>query len=143
MEFDVVVRGGLVFDGRGRLPVRADLGIMSDRITAIGSLETASAVDVVDAVGLSIAPGFIDSHTHSDMRHKRPERECRDPPSRIARQSWIDLVAFDHTTVIESATFESPLTPPIVIRHVFVNGRQVVKDGELTGARSGRVLSAA
>jgi N-acyl-D-amino-acid deacylase len=67
LEFDVVVRGGMVFDGSGRPPMRADVGIVGDRVTAVGSLEAAGALDVVDAVGLSIAPGFIDSHTHSDM----------------------------------------------------------------------------
>lgn len=67
MEFDVVVRGGMVFDGSGRPPTRGDVGIVGDRIAAIGSLEVAAAVDIIDATGLSIAPGFIDSHTHSDM----------------------------------------------------------------------------
>jgi predicted amidohydrolase YtcJ len=67
LEFDVVVRGGMVFDGSGRPPMRADVGIAGDRVTAVGSLGAAGAVDVVDAVGLSVAPGFIDSHTHSDL----------------------------------------------------------------------------
>jgi dihydroorotase/N-acyl-D-amino-acid deacylase len=67
LDFDVVVRGGTVFDGSGRPPIRADVGIVGDRIAAIGSLEVASAVVAIDATGLSVAPGFIDSHTHSDM----------------------------------------------------------------------------
>jgi len=61
----------------------------------------------------------------------------------LAPGAYADLVAFDHDAVIDTATFESPLTPPIGIRHVLVNGREVVKNGEMTAARPGRVLSAA
>ncbi len=61
----------------------------------------------------------------------------------LAPGAYADLVAFDHAAVIDTATFESPLTPPVGIRHVFVNGRQVVKNGEMTRARPGRVMSAA
>jgi len=67
LEFDVVVRGGMVFDGQGRPPKRADVGIAGDRVAVIGSLEASSGVTIVDATGLAVAPGFIDSHTHSDM----------------------------------------------------------------------------
>jgi N-acyl-D-amino-acid deacylase len=67
LEFDVVVRGGLVFDGEGRPPERADVGLVGDRIAAIGALEASAAITVVDATGAAVAPGFIDSHTHSDM----------------------------------------------------------------------------
>ncbi|MDQ2943735.1 MAG: D-aminoacylase [Candidatus Dormibacteraeota bacterium] len=67
MEFDVIVRGGTVFDGRGSPPTSADIGIVGDRIATVGSLEAATAANIVEATGLSVAPGFIDSHTHSDM----------------------------------------------------------------------------
>lgn len=60
----------------------------------------------------------------------------------ISPGAYADLVAFNHATVIDTATFESPMTAPIGIRHVFVNGRHVVRDGEMTGARAGRVLGA-
>jgi N-acyl-D-amino-acid deacylase len=58
-SFDVIVRGGLVYDGSGSAPVRADLGINGDRITAIGDLKSANAKTVVDATGLAVTPGFI------------------------------------------------------------------------------------
>ena len=67
MEFDTLVRGGMVFDGSGRQPLAADVGIIKDRITAVGVLGAATASKVVEAAGLSVAPGFIDSHTHSDL----------------------------------------------------------------------------
>jgi N-acyl-D-amino-acid deacylase len=67
MEFDVVVRDGHVFDGSGRPAFRADVGIVGDRVVAIGKLEAANAARIVDATGRFVAPGFIDAHTHSDM----------------------------------------------------------------------------
>src|SRR5258708_24788124 len=73
MEFDTLVRGGMVFDGSGRPPIAADVGFVKDRITAVGALGAATAQKVVEAAGLSVAPGFIDSHTHSDLASFLPD----------------------------------------------------------------------
>lgn len=58
-HFDVLIRGGMVYDGSGKAPRRADVGLRGDRIAAIGDLGTATARTVVDASGLAVAPGFI------------------------------------------------------------------------------------
>jgi N-acyl-D-amino-acid deacylase len=59
-RFDVVITGGMVYDGTGGAAVRADVGITGDTITAIApSLPTAGAATVIDATGLAVAPGFI------------------------------------------------------------------------------------
>jgi N-acyl-D-amino-acid deacylase len=57
--FDVVIRGGTVYDGTGGPGVRADVGIRGDRIDRVGDLSGAPVVAVVDAAGLAVAPGFI------------------------------------------------------------------------------------
>lgn len=57
--YDVLIKGGTVYDGTGRAPVRADVAIKDDRIVAIGNLRGAQAQTVVDATGLAVAPGFI------------------------------------------------------------------------------------
>jgi N-acyl-D-amino-acid deacylase len=67
MEFDVLIRHGDVFDGTGAPPRRADVGISADRVAEIGDLAAASGKVEVEATGLAIAPGFIDTHTHSDL----------------------------------------------------------------------------
>jgi N-acyl-D-amino-acid deacylase len=54
-----------------------------------------------------------------------------------------DLVAFDPARVLDVATFEDPHRYPVGIPHVWVNGRQVIRDGEHTGALPGRVLARA
>ncbi|HEX7282697.1 MAG TPA: D-aminoacylase [Vicinamibacterales bacterium] len=59
-QFDLIVRGGEVIDGNQRPPRRADVGIVGDRITAVGDLASAQAGKVIDATGLAVAPGFID-----------------------------------------------------------------------------------
>ena len=57
--FDLVVRGGTVYDGTGGAPRRADVGIRGDRIAAVGDLSHASALATLDAAGLAVAPGFV------------------------------------------------------------------------------------
>ncbi|HEY6895410.1 MAG TPA: D-aminoacylase [Rhodanobacteraceae bacterium] len=57
--FDLVIRGGTVYDGSGGAPVRADVGIRGDRIAAIGDLAREKATRIVDANGLAVAPGFV------------------------------------------------------------------------------------
>lgn len=58
-EFDVIIRGGTIYDGAGATPRRADIGIRGDTIASIGDLTKDSAKLVVDAKGLAVAPGFI------------------------------------------------------------------------------------
>jgi N-acyl-D-amino-acid deacylase len=64
---DLVVRGGIVYDGSGRPPRRADVGIAGGRIAALGDLAGTAASRMLDATGLAVTPGFIDAHTHSEF----------------------------------------------------------------------------
>src|SRR4051812_45739692 len=66
--FDVAVLGGLVFDGRGSRPRRADLGIRDGEVVAVSATPIApsAATRVVDASGRWVMPGFVDLHTHYD-----------------------------------------------------------------------------
>jgi N-acyl-D-amino-acid deacylase len=57
--WDLLIRGGTVYDGAGTPGVRADLAIKDDRIAAIGQLPAASARATIDAEGCAVAPGFI------------------------------------------------------------------------------------
>ena len=58
-RYDIVIRGGTVYDGSGDAPVTADVGIRGDSIAAVGDLTSARARTVVDATGMAVAPGFI------------------------------------------------------------------------------------
>jgi len=78
-QYDVIVRGGTVYDGSGAAPVRADLGIRKDRIEGVGDLKGVKGKTEIDAKGLAVAPGFInlmsgpdtlfaDGKSQSDLR---------------------------------------------------------------------------
>ncbi len=53
---------------------------------------------------------------------------------------FADVVVFDPATIADHATFEKPQQYATGVKHVFVNGVQVIKDGEHTGAKPGRAL---
>ncbi len=53
---------------------------------------------------------------------------------------FADVVVFDPETIADRATFEKPHQYAVGVKHVFVNGVQVLKDGEHTGAKPGRAL---
>ena len=65
--FDLVIRNGTVFDGSGRPGFRADIGVVGDRIAAIGQVSENGHREL-DAEGRIVSPGFIDGHTHLDAQ---------------------------------------------------------------------------
>ena len=62
----LVIRGGTLYDGTGGPPRSGDLAIDGDRITGVGNVTEAGAVEI-DARGMAVAPGFIDIHSHADL----------------------------------------------------------------------------
>jgi N-acyl-D-aspartate/D-glutamate deacylase len=67
MMFDTIITGGKIADGSGKPAFRSDVGIKDNMITSVGDLSEAEAREKIDAEGLTVAPGFIDIHTHSDF----------------------------------------------------------------------------
>lgn len=65
--FDLLICNASVLDGSGSPTFSADLAIQEGRIMAIGSLEGAQAQTILDASGCIVCPGFIDTHSHSDL----------------------------------------------------------------------------
>jgi N-acyl-D-aspartate/D-glutamate deacylase len=65
---DLLIRGATLYDGSGGDPVCADLAVSAGRIRAIDASLPAAARRVVDASGLALMPGIIDSHTHFDAQ---------------------------------------------------------------------------
>ena len=58
-RYDVIIRGGTLYDGTGAAGRRADVAIRGDRIAGVGDFASAAATTVIDAKGLAVAPGFI------------------------------------------------------------------------------------
>jgi N-acyl-D-amino-acid deacylase len=65
--YDIVIAGGSVLDGNGTPAVTTDVGVRDGKIARIGDLGTAPARQRIDAARLTVAPGFIDMHNHSDF----------------------------------------------------------------------------
>src|SRR5690606_17433707 len=65
-DYDLVIRGAHVYDGSGDEPRSMDVAVSGDRIAAVGRGLGTGAVEV-DARGRSLAPGFIDVHSHDDF----------------------------------------------------------------------------
>jgi len=64
---DILIRGGLLFDGTGAAGKPGDIAIRDGRIAAVGARIDDTAAKLIDAHGLAVAPGFIDIKTHSDF----------------------------------------------------------------------------
>ncbi|MBU1324903.1 MAG: dihydroorotase [Alphaproteobacteria bacterium] len=95
--YDLIVRGGEVANHAGRGP--ADVGVRDGRIAVIGDLSQASAGEVVDAAGLTVLPGVIDTQVH----FREPGLEWKEDLETGSRAAALGGVV---------AVFEMPNTNP-------------------------------
>ena len=71
--FDLILTNGYVIDGTGGAPFKASLGIKGERIEAV-DLNITEGSEIIDLAGGTVAPGFIDIHTHSDLSFFKYQR---------------------------------------------------------------------
>lgn len=64
--YDVIIKNGTVFNGKGDKPEMFDIGVSGDEIKKLGGLENDDALRTIDASDSYVCPGFIDLTTHSD-----------------------------------------------------------------------------
>lgn len=74
---DVVIRGGTIHDGSAGMPFVGDVAISGDRIVYVGTRAPMAAARTIDASGMTVAPGFIDPHTHADGFLRAPDAATR------------------------------------------------------------------
>ncbi len=96
-RYDVVIRNGMVYDGTLAKPRIADIGIRGDRIAAIGG-SLGEGVQIVDATGLIITPGFIDVHNHGDLSFQRLGKDV------VTKASNIPSLVGNHSYVYQGVT---------------------------------------
>src|SRR5436190_23135766 len=80
-KFDVVIKGGTVYDGTGEKPRVIDVAIRGDRIGGLGNFSANQAKSVINAKGLAVAPGFINMlswSTESLIEDGRSQSEIRE-----------------------------------------------------------------
>ena len=64
--FDTIIKDGVIYAGDGKAPIRGDIAIRDGKIAALGKDLGTNARTLVDAGGLTVSPGFIDIHVHTD-----------------------------------------------------------------------------
>ncbi len=64
---EVLLRGGLVFDGSGASPIEADVLVVGDQIADVAERIRRTTSVEISVEGLAVAPGFVDIHSHTDL----------------------------------------------------------------------------
>src|SRR5438067_6048944 len=80
-KFDVIIKGGMLYDGTGEKPRVVDVALRGDRIVALGTFPADQARTTIDAKGLAVAPGFINMlswSTESLIEDGRSQSEIRE-----------------------------------------------------------------
>ncbi len=101
---DLVLKNGSVIDGSGRNSYPADVAIGGGYILAIGAPGTLTASEEIDCSGMVIAPGFIDTHSHSDLRAlKEPQL-----PMKIRQGITLEIFGQDGVSVAPIRASDQP-----------------------------------
>jgi N-acyl-D-amino-acid deacylase len=117
-QYDVLIRGGTVFDGTGAARRLADVAVRGDRIVEVGAIPaSATATRVIDARGKYVTPGFMDPHSHAAPAISTPEQAAAAP-----------LLYQGITTVFLNADGggDGDLTPQITATQKVVPGVNVI-----------------
>jgi N-acyl-D-aspartate/D-glutamate deacylase len=91
--YDIVIINGRLIDGSGNPWFYADLGIKGGKIVKIGKVAAKAGKRVIDAKGMTVAPGFIDLHTHTD----RPALADGNVESKIRQGVTFDVIGESST----------------------------------------------
>lgn len=102
---DIIIRGGTVVDGTGKMPYFADVAIKGDKIDYIGNLNGVKAPLEIDAHHKYVTNGFIDSHTHSD-RSVWAAPECLNAVSQGVTTEIVGNCGFSMRTIMDGCEFD-------------------------------------
>ena len=118
-----LIRNAVVIDGTGAPGRRGDVRIAGDRIAAIGALSPADGERIVDAGGLALAPGFIDTHSH----HDRGLDTARDALAMVSQGVTTIVVGQDGGGSDLAALFEKLERQPVSVNVASYAGHGAIR----------------
>ena len=127
-EYDTIIRHAMICDGSGNKPFTADIGIIADTIAFIGDLERGLAKSEIDAKGLTLAPGFIDTHSH----HAGDLFQHRDFLAAVSQGITTIIIGQDGESNFPLATFFQQVSDtPVAINIGSYCGHNTLRDSVL------------
>jgi N-acyl-D-amino-acid deacylase len=153
----LLLHGGTVFDGLGAPGRVADVAVVDRRVVAVGD-DPPAGLRRIGGDGLAVAPGFVDTHAHSDLVHlldqPQPFRLLQGVTTEVVGSCGLTFVPLDPGSAEVAATLWSSLAGGVPIEPASfgeLTGRLdraapvdnlalLVEHGQLGGRRSGRVL---
>jgi N-acyl-D-amino-acid deacylase len=151
-DYDVLIRGGTIYDGSGGASFVGDVGIVGEAIEAVGDLSGTTATVVVDAGGLAVAPGFInmlswatesliiDGRSQGDIRQGVTleifgEGNSMGPMNDAMKQEWLDdFVAYMGSEAAASEALGGELEVPWTTLGEYLD--YLVEEGTATNVAS-------
>ena len=126
----LLITGGMVIDGSGSKARRADVRVSGDRITQIGKLKPRAGERVIEAGGMIVAPGFIDTHSHVDGELM----ELPDAQSHIRQGITTSIVGQDGGSHLPLKDYFAQ----VEAKHVALNIASFAGHGTIRGEATGK-----
>ena len=129
-KFETIIRNAVIYDGSGKESYSGDVGINADTIAFVGDLSKAIATTEVDAKGMALAPGFIDTHSHHDWGMF----EIRDMPSCVSQGITTIVVGQDGGSNFPLSDFYKKVEEATVAVNVAsYTGHNTLRDSVIVG----------
>ena len=125
----ILIKGGMVVDGTGAKARRADVRIVGEKIAQIGRLKPMAGERVIEANGMTVAPGFIDTHSHVDGELL----EMPDAETHIRQGITTSIVGQDGSSHLPLKDYFAQLEA----KHVALNIASFAGHGTIRGAATG------
>lgn len=129
-KFEAVIRNAVIYDGSGKAAYKGDVGINADTIAFVGDLSKATGTTEVDAKGMALTPGFIDTHSHHDWGMF----EIRDMPSCVSQGITTIVVGQDGGSNFPLRDFYSKVeAAKVAVNVASYTGHNTLRDSVIAG----------